>query len=367
MGILTTEERVTHQLRELYQEYGYKRFKMSKFEEYDLYVQNRSFLASSQILTFTNTDGKLMALKPDVTLSIVKNTKPAASLRKVYYTEQVYRAADADSGFREITQTGLECIGDIDLYAMSEVVLLAAKSLESISDSYILNLSHIGVLSGILDAENFADETKSAVLRAVGQKNAHELAAILASAGASDDAKQSLLSLISVYGAAQDAAAQAECLPLPESSRRALAELRQVISLLAASGAAGRVYLDFSIVNDMDYYNGLFFRGFVSGVPQGILAGGRYDNLLSRMGKSGSAIGFAVYLDQLENLPGEESAYDVDALILYGADADPEYLASYVARRIAGGYTVRVEQADDGSVSAREKLRIVGKEAVKVD
>ena len=364
---LQPSESIVFTLRSLYDSFGYSRYKMNKFEEYDLYARNKDFLISDGVITFTDTNGKLMALKPEVTLSIVKNTKPAAALRKVYYTEQVYRAADADSGFREITQTGLECIGDIDLYAMSEVVLLAAKSLEAISDSYILNLSHIGVLSGILDAENFADETKSAVLRAVGQKNAHELAAILDHAGASDGAKQSLLSLISVYGAAQDAAVQAERLPLPEPSRRALSELRQVISLLAASGAAGRVYLDFSIVNDMDYYNGLFFRGFVSGVPQGILAGGRYDNLLSRMGKSGSAIGFAVYLDQLENLPGEESAYDVDALILYGADADPEYLASYVAWRIAGGYTVRVEQADDGSVSAREKLRVVGKEAVKVD
>lgn len=41
---------------------------MSKFEEYDFYAENRSFLHSEAILTFTGLDGKLLALKPDVTL-----------------------------------------------------------------------------------------------------------------------------------------------------------------------------------------------------------------------------------------------------------------------------------------------------------
>ena len=72
---LKREERVLFTLRALYQRYGYAQYKMGKFEEYDLYVRNKDFLVSDGVITFTDTDGRLMALKPDVTLSIIKNTR----------------------------------------------------------------------------------------------------------------------------------------------------------------------------------------------------------------------------------------------------------------------------------------------------
>ena len=66
------EERMVQALRALYSSYGYAKYKMNRFEEYDLYARNKDFLVSGNIITFTDTDGSLMALKPDVTLSIVK-------------------------------------------------------------------------------------------------------------------------------------------------------------------------------------------------------------------------------------------------------------------------------------------------------
>jgi len=72
-SVLKNDEKAIFRLRELYSKYGYSRYKVSKFEEYDLYAHNKSFLVSENVLTFTDTDGRLMALKPDVTLSIVKN------------------------------------------------------------------------------------------------------------------------------------------------------------------------------------------------------------------------------------------------------------------------------------------------------
>ena len=71
--VLKKDEQVTYFLRSLYGSYGYSRFKMSKFEEYDLYVDNKDYLVSEGIITFMDNDGKLLALKPDVTLSIIKN------------------------------------------------------------------------------------------------------------------------------------------------------------------------------------------------------------------------------------------------------------------------------------------------------
>ena len=139
-------ERSVFALRSLYNRYGYTQYKMSKFEEYDLYARNKDFLISDQVITFTDLSGKLMALKPDVTLSIVKNTADRpGGLQKLYYNENVYRVSKGSRSFKEITQVGLEAFGAIDSYCISEVLLLAAKSLLAISPEAILDISHLGL------------------------------------------------------------------------------------------------------------------------------------------------------------------------------------------------------------------------------
>ena len=128
-AILKNEERITFALRSLYARFGYVQYKMSKFEEYELYMNNKDFLISSDIISFTDTNGRLMALKPDVTLSIVRASRPGPGLvQKVYYDENVYRISKSSRSFREIRQVGLECIGDVDDYCIGEVLTLACGS-----------------------------------------------------------------------------------------------------------------------------------------------------------------------------------------------------------------------------------------------
>ena len=102
-------ENAIYELGRLYEQYGYRKYKMSKFEEYGLYLENMSFLPSRRLLSFTGPDGRLMALKPDVTLSIAKNAPQNPSEpEKLYYTETVYRVPQGGLEFREIMQLGLE-------------------------------------------------------------------------------------------------------------------------------------------------------------------------------------------------------------------------------------------------------------------
>ena len=65
--VLSDSEYVELRLRALYYSALYRPYRMSRFEPYDLYAQNRSFIAGDRILTFTDRGGKLMALRPDVT------------------------------------------------------------------------------------------------------------------------------------------------------------------------------------------------------------------------------------------------------------------------------------------------------------
>ena len=54
-----------------------------------------------------------------------------------------------------------------------------------------------------------------------------------------------------------------------------------------------------SVKSDLNYYNGIIFKSFVEGVPDGVLSGGQYDKLMDNMNRNSRAIGFAVYMDYL--------------------------------------------------------------------
>ena len=125
-NVLTRTERRIFALRTLYSRAGYRSYRMRKFEDYDLYSRNKDFLLSDRVITFTDTNGRLKALKPDVTLSIVKNIedKPAC-LNRLFYDENVYRVSGSTGTFREIMQMGLECIGDAGNPAAAEVIDLS--------------------------------------------------------------------------------------------------------------------------------------------------------------------------------------------------------------------------------------------------
>ena len=349
---LKPEERVLYALRSLYQRYGYSRFKMSKFEEYDLYVRNKDFLVSDGVITFTDTDGRLMALKPDVTLSIIKNTRQMpGNVQKLYYNENVYRVSGSTRCFKEIMQTGLECIGDVDLYSLCEVISLAAQSLGAIDPNYVLDLSHMGVVSALVDALELDEERRSQVLACIGEKNGDGVRWLCP-----DRDVSGILALISAHGPAETVIASLRPWCAGGEAKAALDELSRVTSVLAANGIGG-IQVDFSIVNDMNYYNGIVFMGYIQGIPVSVLSGGQYDKLMRRMGRNCKAVGFAIYMDQLERLNDAPKPYDVDTVLLYGPDADIAALTKAVNALTREGVSVRAQKAVDGKLRYRRLVR----------
>ncbi len=350
--------------RALYRGYGYRQYKMSNFEEYDLYVANKSFLASDNIVTFPGAGGRLMALRPDVTLSIVKNAPTGAGeMEKVYYNETVYRPEEGE--LKEITQVGLECIGRIDAYAMGEVVLLAAQSLALVDEQYLLTLSHMGIVSALLEeAASGADGDNPALreklLACIGQKNAHGLREVCRAAGI-DDAADRLTALMQLGGAFGDAAGDLRALCAGNGPAMAgLAELEQIAAMLDRYGCAGRLRLDFSLVNDLQYYNGVIFKGYLRGLPCELLSGGRYDRLARRFGREG-AIGFGINTDLLERLTPAVDDYDVDVLLTYTAEVPCDAICRAAKTVADSGRSVRVQPADaPAKLKFRERMTVTG-------
>ena len=294
---LSFQEKVIFGLRALYRNYGYTQYKMSKFEEYDLYAKNKDFLISDSVITFTDTNGKLMALKPDVTLSIIKNMKePGNGVQKLFYNENVYRVSRGNQSYKEIMQVGLECIGDIGEGDILQVLTLAVKSLQRISEHCVLNITDLDLLSQILGNIDVPGVTTADMIKCVAEKNVDGLKKL----NIPSETLTVITELIRTCGPARKV--------LPQMISR-LEGMWDVSSLKRLSGMVDsmedpevqdKLQVDFSVVSDMHYYNGIVFKGFVEGIPSAVLSGGQYDKLMKKMKHRSGAIGFAVYLDMLD-------------------------------------------------------------------
>ncbi|MBR5537883.1 MAG: ATP phosphoribosyltransferase [Clostridia bacterium] len=305
LNILKRAERTALQLRALAERAGYRKYHMGRFEEYGLYQQNRSFLASEQVLTFTDLDGRLLALKPDVTLSIAKNVQPApGKCEKYYYNEKVYRPSRESHTFVEIDQMGLECMGTVTQEDVLEQLRLALDALALCGTRFRLELSHMGFLTGLLDALKVQEPLRPALLEQIRRKSAHGLRQECAKIGLADAAD--LCALLELSGPVEEILTRAGALVKNDQMAQALAELAGLCRQLPREEET--VTVDLSLAGDMEYYNGLVFQGYLSGLAAPVLKGGRYDLLARKFTPGISAVGFALYLDDLDRLESVPAA-----------------------------------------------------------
>ncbi|MBQ8588159.1 MAG: ATP phosphoribosyltransferase regulatory subunit [Clostridia bacterium] len=354
--VIKNDEKAIFALRSLYQKYGYRQYKMSKFEEYDLYARNKDFLVSDSVITFTDIGGKLMALKPDVTLSIIKNSADG-SLTKVYYNENVYRVSGASHTFKEIMQTGLECIGDIDMYNICEVIMLAIESLSAISSDFVLDISHMGLISEILSSLTDDNRVKEKIITCLGEKNFHGIRALCTEKGIPSEIPELICT---TYGRGDKVIEKLKSAGLNDKAMEHVTQLECIYSFLKENGIADKVNFDFSIVCDMKYYSSIVFKGYINTIADSVLTGGQYGKLLTRMGKKADAIGFAVYLDMLERLNDKNRKYDVDTVLLYDGDADVSALSKNIKMLTDIGTSVLAAKSIP-DIKYRQLLKFNGK------
>lgn len=349
------EEVVINRLRSLYEQYGYAQFKMSKFEEYDLYVRNKDFLISDGVITFTDTNGKLLALKPDVTLSIIKNFRASEGIvDKVYYNENVYRISSGTHSFKEIMQLGVECMGSVDSYCRFEVISLAAKSLSILGDDVVLDLSDFGILTELLESFNLSPSVKRDVLNAIGEKNVHDLERVCLKANLPLDDISVLKRIVQLYGAPRTVLPEIRIALSGKIDDNKIDSLEQLCDSLCKCGFKDMIRVDFSIVNGVDYYNGIVFKGFVKGIPSAVLSGGQYDGLMKKMERNSGAIGFAVYLDLMEDLLIEKKEFDVDAVVVYN-EAVPFAEVDLILKQMIGeGKIVMAQKSVPSKIKYKE-------------
>ena len=355
---LKEHEKLLYTLRELYRQYGYHSFRMSKFEKYELYAGNKDILVSDRVITFNDLNGDLLALKPDVTLSIVRNaTFRPGWKQKLYYQENVYRPSGSSRRFREILQCGLECIGDLDSYDLYEVLHLAVRSLRTISEKSVLSVSHLGILKSLFKELEAGDEAQAELMRLVAARNLHELDALFSRENWETKLLKDLEALLQLSCSLKELPARLNAMRLNWLDPAVRKELEDLSALAREEDSI--LCFDLSVINDIHYYNGIVFRGFVQGISEKVLSGGRYDSLLARMQKKGSAMGFAIYFGVLEQMLRKAETWDADLLLLYDEKTPLTRVRDLIEQHQREGHSVSAQRSA-GEGRYRETLDIRG-------
>lgn len=311
LSLLSSSERLEIELSILYSKEGYVRTKLSQFDEYELFDRHRAFLSGERMLTFTDPHGKLFALRPDVTLSVLKQAAymPMDSVR-VYYKEDVFRMSKETRSFESSRQIGVERIEKSVPSSGKQILSLAQKSLSLIPADTVLVLSHMDLFDKNEWFHSLSAQDQDQVLFLMGQKNAHDLKQLLEAKGCPELMEGQILYALNLTGSPEEIREQAAMLPedlMISSCCRRVLELADQIP----SDEHHRIVIDFSLVNSLNYYNGLIFQGFAEGCSHYVLSGGRYDRLaaefISDRDKNCGAIGFAISMDELEPVWKERS------------------------------------------------------------
>lgn len=343
---LINENSIVSNLINIYERFGFKKIKLSKFEDYNLYNNNKDFLQTEHILTFMNLNGNLKSLRPDVTLSIVKKVLKdnEKETQKIYYIEDIYKIVSNE--YEEIPQVGVEIIGKLNNYSNLEIISMAIESLKSINKNYILEISNIDFISAIFEEINLEENLKIEILNNIYLKNKHDLEKLL-NKNVDNKYKKYILSFVELSGNYKDILKKLKSLIINKKMQKSYEELKSLSFVFELYNNFDKILLDFSIESQLGYYNGIIFKGYIKESNDIILSGGRYDKLLNKFNSNKNAIGFAIYMDKLYEK--NKTSDFIDILILYKS-GDENILLNEVRKFMNKNKKVRVDIYGDNSI-----------------
>ncbi|MBI5561921.1 MAG: ATP phosphoribosyltransferase regulatory subunit [Deltaproteobacteria bacterium] len=288
--------------------YGFSKVITPLLEYVDALSLGMGASLKDRVLKFIDpSTGRVVAIRPDITPQIAR---VAATRMRDYglplrlcYNENVLRYQEPRDGkSREVLQLGAEFISETATPETdAEMICMAAESLKEIGlKGFKIDIGDIGFLRIILARLDVAETERARIKEAIAIKDASGLERILAPLGpqVSGADRSLLLNLTTFYGE-EEVIRKAASFTKDASTLACLANLEAVAGIIAAKGYKDCVTIDLGEVRGFDYYTGIIFEGFASGIGKAILSGGRYDTLMERYGYPAAATGFAFDVENL--------------------------------------------------------------------
>lgn len=332
--------------------WGYEEIATPAVDYYALFERGMGRGEAGRAFRFTDTDGRLLALRPDVTSSVARAaaTLFVAAPRplRFCYAESVFRQRPPSHAEwkREGRQVGCELIGADGAGADLEVLAVAAEVLERLGlrSRFCLTVNHVGVFNGLAEQLGLDAAAREQMRRLVDARDAEGLEDLLSGrAGAGDDAARA--ARLALLSGKREALAAARGLVTNARAEAALSALEKVWETVEALGLADAVEIDLGDVSGLDYYTGLIFKVYLEGAGTRVGGGGRYDELTANFGRHEPAVGFMLDLDAIaEVLAAGDTAADDEGVVkpaVVGGASVSESLRE-AKRRRANGERVRL-------------------------
>lgn len=292
---------VTKKLKDLFVSQGFRRVMTPALEFYDVFGKTAQYFPQETMYKLSDHKGRLMVLCPDCTVPVARLTatrlQGATLPVRIFYNHNIYRVFPELKGkSTEVNQVGIELMGGSYAKSDLEVVELAARSLDSISDGkYRLELCNIGYFKAIMDSLDVDEEIKEELRAQIEQKNYAALSDMLEKYKGSRAAR-ALRKLPRLFGG-EEVFEKAYELFDENGAKESLDYLKFVYEYLQALGLGDKVIIDLGLVNFADYYTGIIFRGYFKGIGEQVLSGGRYDKLIGEFGMDMASVGFGINVD----------------------------------------------------------------------
>ncbi len=322
---------------------GFKRVITPGIEFYDVFSLPCSGIAQEDMFKTTDNKGRLMVVRPDSTLPIARMvaTRLQHNLMPVrlYYKQAVYRNHPTLTGRRnENMQMGVELLGVKGIRADLEILTTAVETLRAVATDFRVELGHAEVFDALSDELPIDDSYKEKIRLTIEGKNYSALNNLLDRL-APCRAVSAIRSLPSLFGG-EEVFEQARAICSGTKAADALDYLHTVYSSLRSLGLGDKLIIDLGLVQRNDYYTGMVFTGYISGIGDAVLSGGRYDELLSEFDMPMGAAGFALDTDAvtLKTLADAEVSYsDNPDVLVFAADGCEMQAIEQVAKLNATG------------------------------
>jgi ATP phosphoribosyltransferase regulatory subunit len=293
------KRRVEAELWSVFRKWGYREIVTPAYEYFDVLSQGTDQELQERMFKMVDREsGRLLALRADVTPQIARivatRMREEPKPLRLAYVTNVFRYDEPHVGrYREFYQAGVELVGLPNPEGDAELIAMTVEGLRALGlERFQLDVGQTDFFRGILEDLGLDEATAGELRSTLGRKDISALERIVAGLGAPAAVGELLLALPVLYGRA-DVLDRAERLVKNPRSEAALKNLSEVYRLLTLYGLADSVLLDLGEVSGFDYYSGVHFEAYVSGLGAPLAGGGRYDHMLARFGYDCPATGFA--------------------------------------------------------------------------
>jgi ATP phosphoribosyltransferase regulatory subunit len=314
------------QLRKMFLQFGYFEVETPTLEFYDAFSSDADLTPQETMFKFFDQQGRILVLRPDITIPVARiaatKFKDAVYPLKFSYIGNTFKYNEHGGGKqKEFTQAGVELIGVNSPEADAEVIAAAISAVRATGlKNFQIDIGQVEFFKGLMEETGLSKIDIEQMRALIDSKDYLGIEELVRSHDIREDLKELILSLPGLFGSI-DVIDKVEKVGVNKRSQRALENLRQVLDILDDYELSKYVSLDLGMVQSLNYYTGIIFRGFTYGIGFPILSGGRYDNLIGLFGEKRPATGFSLGVNLIMTALGRQKIISekvsIDSLLCY--------------------------------------------------